>query len=70
MTVRQLRDAGWALIYTPAIMFVILIWGALHEPLVILEDWDIYFPFIILPWAAGIALLVKARKKARRERGL
>ena len=62
---RWIRDAGLGLIITPTIMFGILIWGGVSEPRLLTEHWEVYLPFVVLPYAAGIALLLYARKVSR-----
>ena len=62
---RWMRDAGLGLIITPTIMFGILIWGAVSESRLLSEHWDVYVPFVVLPYAAGVALLLYARKVSR-----
>ena len=59
---RWKRDAGLGLIITPAIMFGLLIYGAIMESRLLVERWDIYLLFVALPVAAGIALLWSARR--------
>ena len=57
-----LRDAGFAVIITPTILFFLPIYGAIQEPRLLGEHWDFYLPFIALPWTAGIALFWSARR--------
>lgn len=57
-----IRDAGLALIITPIIMFGILIYGAFTEPGLLLDHWDVYMPFVAMPWAVGAVLLWRAAR--------
>jgi hypothetical protein len=52
-----MRNAGVALIGTPTIMFCVLIYAAVREPVLLLDHWDFYLPWIGLPYAIGAALL-------------
>lgn len=57
-------DAGVALIVTPAILLCVPIWAALNDPSVVVRDWQIFLPFVLLPMIVGISLYVTGRRAA------
>ncbi|MES2441788.1 MAG: hypothetical protein V4574_03090 [Pseudomonadota bacterium] len=54
-----------SLIMVPTIMFCIPIWAALNRPALLLEQPQVFLLFLALPYAAGIALWLWARKLRR-----
>ena len=62
---RSVKNAGWALITTPVIMLNVMILGALEKPSLLIKYWEVYLLFVIGPMAAGIALVLYARKLSR-----
>ena len=58
-------DFAWSLVLTPPILLFPLALGALFDPSVILEDWDLYLLFFGLPWAFAIAIWWYVRQERR-----
>jgi hypothetical protein len=58
-------DVAWSLVFTPTILLFPLTWGALNDPSVILEYWDVFLPFFGIPYAAALAIWLYVRQARR-----
>jgi hypothetical protein len=56
------RDFGLGLILTPTILLCIPVLAALADPKILVREWQFFVPFVILPYAVGIGLLVSAHR--------
>src|SRR4051794_6457555 len=61
-------DFAWALIINPTILLFPLTWGALNDPSVILEYWDLFLPFFGIPYAAALVIWLYVRQMRRAAR--
>ena len=55
-------DVGLGLIISPTILLCVPVWAALNDPAIVLRDWQFFFPLIVLPIAAGVALCIAGRR--------
>ena len=60
---RLLRDAALALVITPTIFLFPLILGAFREPAMVARYWDVYLPFLGLPYLLGVMLAFSAFRR-------
>jgi ABC-type sugar transport system permease subunit len=61
-----LSNLAWGLVFTPMVMLFPLTWGALNDPSLILEGWDLYLLFYGIPWALALAIWLYIRRTKRR----
>ena len=64
--VRWMRDLGVGLITTPAILFIVVIWGTIEAPSLLVKHWDFYLILLALPWAMGAALIFWDDRRTRK----
>ena len=55
-------DLGVGLIVSATILMCLPIWAAVHDPKIVIEDWDFFVPLIVLPIGIGIALHVIGKR--------
>ena len=58
-------DFAWGLVFTPTIMLFPITWGALNEPSLILEDWDLFLLFYGIPWVGALIIWLYVREMRR-----
>ena len=57
-----MKRVALSLVIPPTILLCIPIWAALNEPMLVIEYWDFYLPFLGVPYAAAIVLWIWARR--------
>jgi hypothetical protein len=63
-----LRNLGLSMLVTPIGMFPIGVLAAFREPGLVVEDWDFFVPFFLVPMAAGAGLWVYSKRLAAKPR--